>query len=268
LTLSFFQTPATTAQNPESVSQLQAEIEKLKTTESQLLTEFNRVQGELNSVRQEIAKLESTIAEEELQSSGAITSTLTSDANLFSKPSRGSMVIGHLKKDTLVEICGYEVREQAYKIKFNNAFAYIGEWWVIETPLLSSLRQKETARTVEEENKIKAELEQMKQQQQAAQERQAKIEAKKRVEEAKKQAEAEAARKSSLIKKYGELIGKQIIEKKIWIGMTYEMARESWGKPQEINRTVTALINHEQWVYGSTYLYFENGILTSYQTRR
>lgn len=131
-TLSFFQTPATPAQNPQSVSQLQAEIEKLKTTESQLLTEFNRVQGELNSVRQQIAKLESQIAEEELKSSGAITATLTADANLFSEPSWTSMIIGQLKENSLVQICGYEYREQAYKIKFNDTFAYIGEGWVIE----------------------------------------------------------------------------------------------------------------------------------------
>jgi hypothetical protein len=51
----------------------------------------------------------------------------------------------------------------------------------------------------------------------------------------------------------------------IRIGMTKEMAVVAWGKPYDINRTVGSWGIHEQWVYGSRYLYFENGILTSFQ---
>jgi len=52
--------------------------------------------------------------------------------------------------------------------------------------------------------------------------------------------------------------------------MTDEMARESWGIPDDVNRSVDSWGVHEQWVYeganfNNTYLYFENGILTSYQ---
>jgi hypothetical protein len=50
--------------------------------------------------------------------------------------------------------------------------------------------------------------------------------------------------------------------------MTAEMATDSWGKPEAINRTVVSGLVHEQWVFGSTYLYFENGILTAFQDRR
>lgn len=56
------------------------------------------------------------------------------------------------------------------------------------------------------------------------------------------------------------------------IGMTKEMVLVSWGKPKDINRTVTAYGTREQWVYGDfgsnskpTFLYFENGIMTSWQ---
>ena len=61
----------------------------------------------------------------------------------------------------------------------------------------------------------------------------------------------------------------------IRIGMTKEMALASWGRPSDINRTVGSWGVHEQWVYStspaygsipSNYLYFENGILTTYQT--
>lgn len=61
-----------------------------------------------------------------------------------------------------------------------------------------------------------------------------------------------------------------IIDKKYWIGMTDTWAVISIGNPRDINKTVTANKNHEQWVYGdvlygANYLYFEDGILTSYQ---
>jgi hypothetical protein len=47
--------------------------------------------------------------------------------------------------------------------------------------------------------------------------------------------------------------------------MTDEMVRLSWGSPRDINRSVGSWGVHEQWVYYSSYLYFENGILTSWQ---
>ena len=50
------------------------------------------------------------------------------------------------------------------------------------------------------------------------------------------------------------------------IGMTKEMVQASIGYPNDINKTVGSWGVHEQWVYGTnTYLYFEDGVLTSYQ---
>lgn len=53
----------------------------------------------------------------------------------------------------------------------------------------------------------------------------------------------------------------------VQIGMTkQEVLDSSWGKPKSINKTTTIYGTHEQWVYGmKSYLYFEDGILTSYQ---
>ncbi|MDH4230686.1 MAG: hypothetical protein OEW04_01500 [Nitrospirota bacterium] len=59
-----------------------------------------------------------------------------------------------------------------------------------------------------------------------------------------------------------------IAEKKIHIGMTAEQVRAAWGKPYKINTTLTGNTTHEQWVmheYGSDYVYFENGVMTSLQ---
>ena len=88
-----------------------------------------------------------------------------------------------------------------------------------------------------------------------------------RLAQEKKIAERKAytAYKDGLIKKYGTTDAQRILEHKFWIGMTDKMARESMGTPNDINRTVGSWGVHEQWIYGKTYLYFENGVLTSYQ---
>jgi len=54
----------------------------------------------------------------------------------------------------------------------------------------------------------------------------------------------------------------------IKLEMTQEQVSASWGRPHDVNRTVYSFGVHEQWVYveyGSYYLYFEDGILTSWQ---
>jgi len=61
-----------------------------------------------------------------------------------------------------------------------------------------------------------------------------------------------------------------ILAGRIALGMTKKMAIASWGEPDGINRTVGLFGVHEQWTYdggsqNTKYLYFENGILTSWQ---
>ncbi len=61
-----------------------------------------------------------------------------------------------------------------------------------------------------------------------------------------------------------------ILKGRVMLGMTNDMATASWGDPEDTNRTVGSFGVHEQWIYGNDiefrkYLYFENGILTSWQ---
>lgn len=69
---------------------------------------------------------------------------------------------------------------------------------------------------------------------------------------AREQAKAEAAAK----KKLG-----------VHLGMSPEdVIASSWGRPERVNRTTTALGTREQWVYPSrNYLYFRNGQLEAIQ---
>ncbi|MCF6211185.1 MAG: hypothetical protein L3K24_11095 [Gammaproteobacteria bacterium] len=60
-----------------------------------------------------------------------------------------------------------------------------------------------------------------------------------------------------------------IKSQKIQRGMTSKQALLSWGKPQKNNKSVGSYGVHEQWVYGNgQYLYFENNVLTSFQTSK
>jgi len=73
--------------------------------------------------------------------------------------------------------------------------------------------------------------------------------------------------RSSPYDKWSSKVNKHIGEGKVFIGMTSEQVVASWGEPEDINRTVGRWGVHEQWVYGKakTYLYFENGKLSSFQ---
>jgi hypothetical protein len=62
--------------------------------------------------------------------------------------------------------------------------------------------------------------------------------------------------------------GIAISQKKIMIGMTSQQVLRAWGRPEKINETHGARYHHEQWVYAANYLYFDNGILTTWQTSR
>ena len=53
------------------------------------------------------------------------------------------------------------------------------------------------------------------------------------------------------------------------IGMSKAQVLAScWGKPQRVNTTYTAGLQHEQWVYGNNYVYLRDGVVTSIQTSR
>ena len=72
--------------------------------------------------------------------------------------------------------------------------------------------------------------------------------------DAKADAEAEVKRQAAMVKAH-----------KIWVGMTEAQLLKSIGKPEKVNRTVTANGKSEQWVYHGNYIYVENGVVTAFQ---
>ncbi len=66
-------------------------------------------------------------------------------------------------------------------------------------------------------------------------------------------------------RKFGISNWNLILQGKVAIGMTKEMAIFSWSEPQKINKTITSNSVSEQWVYDGSYLYFRNGKLYAIQ---
>ena len=66
--------------------------------------------------------------------------------------------------------------------------------------------------------------------------------------------------------KYGKNKGKLIAGGKVWVSISYEMARDSWGEPTDVQKTTVSSGTTEKWIYpDSRYLYFKNGRLDSWK---
>ncbi len=58
---------------------------------------------------------------------------------------------------------------------------------------------------------------------------------------------------------------RKLAQGRIWVGAKEQYVILSWGTPKDINRTITANTEHEQWVYDGGYIYLDNGIVSGIQ---
>jgi hypothetical protein len=80
-------------------------------------------------------------------------------------------------------------------------------------------------------------------------------------EEQYQQEEQPVSRFTSLENKYGSTMAARLTAGKIWKGMNSEMVKDSWGNPMKINRVINDNVIKEEWIFRSTWLYFENNSL-------
>lgn len=64
--------------------------------------------------------------------------------------------------------------------------------------------------------------------------------------------------------KWSDTTWNRIAQQKIAIGMNQDQVLLSWGTPDDISSYTSSRVTMDQWVYGSTYLHFYNGILESW----
>lgn len=173
---------------------------------------------------------------------------------IHEKPN-GTEDLMYLKKGDRVKVL--EIKEQFVKILFNGIKGWIYKLGLIsETQWNLEIQQKESAAKLTKIENEKAEQFRIANKIQSENEE--------KIAEEKRKISIEK-RKNELIKKYGTTLGLKIFEEKIWIGMTKEMLLESWGRPDDINRSVGSWGVHEQCIYTSAYVYIENGVVTSWQ---
>jgi len=73
-------------------------------------------------------------------------------------------------------------------------------------------------------------------------------------------------REAAMIAKYGKNKGKMVAERKAWTSMSFDMARDSWGEPDKIQRSEVTSGTTERWIYpNGRYLFFKNGLLESWK---
>ncbi|TAL71808.1 MAG: hypothetical protein EPN88_05355 [Bacteroidetes bacterium] len=74
----------------------------------------------------------------------------------------------------------------------------------------------------------------------------------------------QVSRFSYLENKYGSNMAARLNSGKIWKGMNSEMVKDSWGTAEKINRVISGNLIKEEWIYKSTWLYFENNALVEW----
>jgi hypothetical protein len=76
--------------------------------------------------------------------------------------------------------------------------------------------------------------------------------------------EQKESRFSYLENKYGSNMAARLISGKIWKGMSSEMVKDSWGVAEKINRVISGNIVKEEWIFRTTWLFFENNTLVEW----
>ncbi len=73
-------------------------------------------------------------------------------------------------------------------------------------------------------------------------------------------------RVEAMIAKYGKNKGRMIAAGKVWNSISFEMARDSWGAPLSIQKTVISSGETQKWNYpNNSYLFFKNGHLEGWK---
>lgn len=70
----------------------------------------------------------------------------------------------------------------------------------------------------------------------------------------------------TMIEKYGKKKGPMIADGRVWVGVSPEMALDSWGNPDSKKKSEGSWGVNETWYYpGGKYIFFENGRLSNWK---
>lgn len=69
------------------------------------------------------------------------------------------------------------------------------------------------------------------------------------------------------IKKYGKEIGRRVAAGRVWVGMTEEMLRDSYGKPDKVETNKEKWGVFSQYYYGKIIFFFRDGKLIEWEEK-
>ena len=213
------------------------EINNLENNKKLLVDKVGALNDSIKKIAIKINYLKSKEISQQFKDS-IIIAVVRKGGKMRQKPQPVETVILTFEQDTNVNILDYY--DGYFGVCENNVCGYISDVWIILTDKVRQLKE------IKEQEKLNLD--------------------KLQLEINTKNNEIEFAKiEKERIKKYGKVVYAKLEKGLIWIGMTDEMALISLGWPKTTNRTVTSYGTREQWVYGSNYYYFENGIMTAYQ---
>ena len=216
------------------------ELERLLQLKELVSKEIIQLQDSVKKIEAEIKSIEYDNALR-LISDSAITTMSKGRAIIRRTPSPSEKPLVVLDKPTKLILLDFV--DGYFGVLADSIYGYISDMWIEQDERIKKFLE---AKRLESEKLS-----------QLAQERS------KAIEEKEKQLLEE-----KYIKQYGKEVWQKLKWGHFWIGMDREMAIISLGYPDDINRTVGSWGVHEQWVYSTRrklYLYFENGVLNSYQ---
>lgn len=71
--------------------------------------------------------------------------------------------------------------------------------------------------------------------------------------------------KKLFIKKYGKDDGQRVASGRVWKGMTIDMLKDIWGKPDKVTSNKYSYGVYTQWYYGDITYFFKNSVLIDWE---
>ena len=213
------------------------DVNLLENIKSNYLKNITALTDSINKIDLQIQMVKSRETLSAIKDS-SITAIAIKFGKLKKKPEVTSEILYELQKDEKVIILDY--KDEFFGVCVNKICGYMNEMWITKTERVTNFiefknNEKEKLKILNYERKIKQEDKEF----------------------------AEVQKRNQL--KYGKKVYSELKKGMIWIGMSKEMAIIALGYPLNTNNSVGSWGVHEQWVYNSSFYYFENGKLTSYQ---
>jgi hypothetical protein len=223
------------------------EIESLNLRKVKLESEIAKKQDSLKLINQRIERLLSQSSNSQVKAIIGLTykAIVINPGKIRKEGNPNSDILTLVNPNDTVLLTGYN--DGYWVVNRGQYFGYINEMYIRGEPGLDKFKSSMLFRNEVLKNRALDE------------------ERDKQLAEYKKK---QAQKRVYLINKYGKHKGERLLARSFWIGMTDEEAIDSLGPPENINSTVGTWGRNEQWIYERLYLYFDNGIMTSYQTFR